>query len=138
MEAKGAVRLVFTAGLLVGMVAPVAAEEPRLEEGGRYYRQYCGACHGLTGEGDGIVSGFMQPHPTDLTIAARANEGKYPFKRVLDQTDGTSTVRAHGDPDMPVWGEILRDPTHQDGIARADVVGRAMLIVKYLESIQKP
>jgi len=130
---KGAVAL-----LVLGAATSVAAADARLEEGAAFYRKYCGACHGLTGEADGIVAGFMRPPPNDLTVAARGNDGKFPFKRIMDQIEGSESVRAHGDPDMPVWGEVLRDPTHQDGVARADVVGRTMLIVKYLESIQKP
>jgi len=135
-----AIALVATAtlGLLPGGKPALAADpDPRLEEGAASYRKYCSACHGLGGEGDGIVSGLMRPQPTDLTIAARGNGGEYPFKKVMDQTDGTKAIRAHGDPDMPVWGEILREPTHQDGVRRADVQGRTLLIVKYLESVQK-
>ncbi len=125
-------------GFTVVGTSPVAADpDPRLLEGQQLYRQYCGACHGLTAEGDGVVSGFMNPRPTDLTIAARQHQGDYPFKKLMDQTDGTTKIRAHGDPDMPVWGEVLREPTHQDGERRADVQGRTFLIVKYLESIQK-
>lgn len=138
MQTRFLSSLVLATGLSLGWAAVAFADDARLEEGARYYRQYCGACHGLTGEGDGVVSGFMRPPATDLTVAARANDGKYPFKRVMDQTDGTATVRAHGDPDMPVWGEILRDPIQHGGVQRANVVGRVMLIVKYLESIQKP
>ena len=125
-------------GLTLLATLPAAADpDPRLLEGQQLYRQYCGACHGLTAEGDGVVSGFMNPRPTDLTIAARQHQGDYPFKKVMDQTDGTTKVRAHGDPDMPVWGEVLHEPTHQDAVRRADVQGRTFLIVKYLESIQK-
>lgn len=123
-----------------GTVQPAAAEQKpngRVAEGHDLYRQYCGACHGLTGEGDGVVSGLMQPPPPNLTRIASTNGGNFPFKRVMDQTDGTVALRAHGDPDMPVWGEVLAEPTHQDGMRRADVQGRVFLIVKHVESIQK-
>lgn len=136
-------RVAASAGLALSLLgAPLAAAAEdggngRLAEGKELYRQYCGACHGLTGEGDGVVSGLMRPAPTDLTIAARHNGGEYPFKKVMTQIDGTVTIRAHGDPDMPVWGEVLADPTHDDGMRRADVQGRVFLIVKHLESLQK-
>jgi mono/diheme cytochrome c family protein len=132
-----AMTAVLTGG---GTVRPVAAEEKsngRVAEGDELYRKYCGACHGLAGEGDGVVSGLMQPPPTDLTVIARKNGGEFPFKHVMDQTDGTIAIRAHGDPDMPVWGEVLAEPTHQDGMRRADVQGRVFLIIKHIESIQK-
>lgn len=136
-------RVAATAGLalaLLGTPLVAAADDGgngRLAEGKDLYLKYCGACHGLAGEGDGVVSGLMRPAPTDLTVTARQGGGEYPFKKVMTQIDGTVTIRAHGDPDMPVWGDVLADPTHDDGMRRADVQGRVFLIVKYLESLQK-
>lgn len=117
--------------------APALAENGVDEEAARLYNRMCGACHGLSGEGDGIVSGLMTPRPTDLTILRKNNGGKFPFMRTMHQVDGTLTVRAHGDPDMPVWGEILRDPAAGDADQRARVIGRTMLIVKHVQSLQK-
>lgn len=135
-----ATRTVFAGAFALLAVTGARADEAgdkRLAEGAQLYRKYCGACHGLSGEGDGVVSSLMRPAPTDLTVAARGNGGDYPFKRVMNQTDGTTAIRAHGDPNMPVWGEVLSEPTHEDGQRRADVQGRTLLIVRYLESIQK-
>lgn len=123
-------------GLLLA-VTPAWAEDTNLELGGKLYRQYCGACHGLTGEGDGVVSGLMRPMPTNLTLLAKQKGGTFPFMETMNQTNGTTAIRAHGDPDMPVWGEVLKDALRSDGQIRADVQGRTMLIVKYIESLQK-
>src|SRR3990172_3847623 len=68
--------------------------------------RYCGACHGPGGKGDGIAGTFMRPKPTDLTRIAERNAGDFPFQRVMETIDGRNTMRAHGDPDMPVWGEV--------------------------------
>lgn len=132
-------RLVGTLSLLALLVAApaVRAADSNLEQGAALYRQYCGACHGLTGLGDGVVSGFMRPQPTNLTILAKGQGGVFPFMQTMNQTNGTTAIRAHGDPDMPVWGEVLKDPLRSDGQIRADVQGRTLLIVKYIESLQE-
>jgi len=51
--------------------------------------------------------------------------------------DGTTDVRAYGDPDMPVWGEVFKQqiaasPTQQAEI-RATIAG----IVNYIGTIQQ-
>lgn len=122
---------------VLAAAAGAQAEESKLEQGGQMYRRFCGACHGLTGQGDGIVSGLMQPPPTNLTLLAKRNGGVFPFMQTMNQTNGTTAVRAHGDPNMPVWGEILKEPLRSDGETRANVQGRTMLIVKYIESLQE-
>jgi mono/diheme cytochrome c family protein len=101
------------------------------------YLRYCGACHGEDGKGQGVVSGFMQPKPPDLTTIAKNNEGEFPFGRMIHVIDGRLTVRAHGDPEMPVWGEMFKA---QDGMSigeEAEVRGKLLLIVEYLSSIQQ-
>ncbi len=100
------------------------------------YLKYCSACHGSTGKGDGVVSGLMRPRPTDLTQVARKNKGEFPAMELMKVIDGTTSIRAHGDPDMPVWGEVL----HQETQGRLDenvrVRSQIMLITDYLRSIQ--
>lgn len=107
------------------------------EAGKQLYMQYCSACHGAEGKGDGVVSGLMDPHPTDLTKLNKAAGGKFPFQEVLRAIDGRETYRAHGNPDMPVWGEIFRDDTNgRDVNKEALARGKAALITDYLSSIQ--
>jgi mono/diheme cytochrome c family protein len=100
------------------------------------YLKYCGACHGPSGKGDGIAGTFMRTKPTDLTQIAKRNGGEFPFRRTLEIIDGRKTIRAHGDPDMPVWGEVLDDRMAGDLHRRAMVKGTLTLIVDYIESIQ--
>jgi mono/diheme cytochrome c family protein len=100
------------------------------------YLRYCGACHGPGGKGDGIAGTFMRPKPTDLTQMAEKSGGKFPFEPTMRVIDGRDAVRAHGDPAMPVWGEIFKreaaNPTGRD-----EVQTKLFLIVKHLESIQE-
>jgi mono/diheme cytochrome c family protein len=130
--------LVSTA-LLVGAMligAPGLAAEPD-DPGKALYLRYCGACHGPDGKGDGIAGTFMRPKPTDLTQIAKKNGGEFPFQRVMQVIDGRQSVRAHGDPDMPVWGEIFHAHAAWDMTRQAEVRGKLMGITDYLRSIQE-
>ena len=45
--------------MLAGAPAVRAAEAKNVAK--KVYQQYCAACHGSDGKGDGVVSGFMRP-----------------------------------------------------------------------------
>ena len=100
------------------------------------YLKYCGACHGSEGKGDGIVSQLMRPGPTDLTQIAKQHGGEFPTLGIMQVIDGRKSVRAHGDPDMPVWGELLRSPA--GGVVGKEPPARStvMQITDYLRSVQ--
>jgi mono/diheme cytochrome c family protein len=116
-----------------GIVSAAGTDHP----GRSVYLRYCGACHGPNAKGDGLAGTFMNPKPTDLTIIAKQNGGPFPFQQVMEEIDGTTTVRAHGDPTMPVWGYVFRDESTWDAAQRAHVRGRLMVITDYLQSIQQ-
>lgn len=126
--------------LTVGAVLAIATAAPcadTTEQLGRpTYRRYCGACHGPDGRGDGIAGTFLTPKPTDLTQIAKKNGGQFPFLKTMRYIDGTETVRAHGDPAMPVWGEIFRDEATWDTARRIEVRGKLLIITDYIQSIQ--
>jgi len=126
-----AVTLVVSGSPGVGSAA--GADHP----GRSAYLRYCGACHGPSAKGDGLAGTFMTPKPPDLTTIAKQHGGRFPFQQVMQEIDGTTTVRAHGDPTMPVWGEEFRDETTWDASRRAHVRGRLMVITDYLQSIQQ-
>ena len=56
--------------------------------------------------------------------------------RSLLLLDGAEDVRAHGDPDMPVWGEMFRQQAGWDQTRRGEVRGKLLLITEYLQTIQ--
>jgi mono/diheme cytochrome c family protein len=122
--------------MILLIAAPVLAAESDNPSKALYLR-YCGACHGPEGKGDGIAGTFMRPKPADLTQIARKSGGTFPFAQVMDVIDGRNTVRAHGDPDMPVWGELFRDQSTWDMARRAEVRGKIMVITDYVRSIQE-
>ena len=87
-----------------------AATGPDLGEaaaGEAVYTRYCAACHGKSLKGDGPVASGLTKKPIDLTQLAKNNKGVFPFDKVAALIDGRQTTRMHGNPDMPVWGEIF-------------------------------
>jgi mono/diheme cytochrome c family protein len=123
-------------GALVALPVMSSAEDATAL-GKSMYLTYCSACHGETGSGDGVVSGFMRPKPTDLTRLAEQAGGRFPFLQTMQVIDGSTTVRAHGDVDMPVWSEVFRDETTATMQRRAEVKGKLLIITEHLASIQK-
>lgn len=123
----------ISAIVLLIAVAPAGAETAA---GQRLYLQYCSACHGPTGKGDGVVSGFMRPKPADLTLLAKHNNGVFPTVTVVNVIDGRATPRAHGDADMPVWGAILKSEAGDASNPELVVHSVVTQITDYLRSIQ--
>ena len=60
------------------------------------YMQYCSACHGEQGHGNGPVSRYIAVKIPDLTLLKKTNRGVYPSDQVLSAIDGRRDVRAHG------------------------------------------
>ena len=121
-----------TATVLLLAVAASAADQA----GEVAYRRYCSACHGPDGKGDGVVSGLMTPKPTDLTQLTKANDGKFSLLDVMQSIDGRKKIAAHGDSDMPVWGEVFDKDRGQGIAAEAQVRGKVHEIATYVQSIQ--
>ena len=102
--------------------------------GAQLYKTYCASCHGLTGRGDGLVAEtFRKPIP-DLTQYTVRNGGVFPSERVRQIIDGRGTA-AHGNREMPVWGDAFRSA--EGGLGPAAVKARIEAIVRYLEAMQQ-
>jgi mono/diheme cytochrome c family protein len=127
--------VVGTLALLLSRTAVFAAESENASKA--MYVKYCGACHGPAGKGDGIAGTFFRPQPPDLTQLAKKNGGTFPLQRTMEFIDGRKSLRAHGDPDMPVWGELLSEEANDDLHRRAVVRGTISMITDYLVSIQE-
>lgn len=110
---------------------PIPFSNP--QSGEQTYKDYCGACHGPAGKGDGPVAAFLKAWPPDLTTLAQRNNGKYPEVKVREALLFGSTSRAHGTSDMPVWGPLFRaeDQSEKDANARVSKLNQ------YLQSLQK-
>jgi len=123
--------------LLLGAATTTLAGTDTESPNRAVYLHYCGACHGPSGKGDGIAGTFMTRKPADLTTIAKQNKGEFPYMKVMRVIDGRDTVRAHGDPDMPVWGEVFAENPAAPVGQRIEIQGKLMLLTDYLRSIQE-
>jgi mono/diheme cytochrome c family protein len=133
MTMRGAVGILFTVAL-VAPSASIATDDAH--PGEALYRRYCSSCHGPGAKGDGIAATVLRPKPTDLTMIAKNNNGEFSADQVAKSIDGRTTLRAHGDPEMPVWGEILDEEGAATGQAPAEIRTKIDLVTDYLKSIQ--
>jgi mono/diheme cytochrome c family protein len=101
--------------------------------GKQMYTSYCAPCHGVDGRGNGTYAPALKGQPTDLTVLARNNHGKYPDSHVAAVLMNGVDVPSHGTAQMPVWGPILGKMSvgnTQDRLLRISNLSR------YLESLQ--
>ncbi len=103
------------------------------DSGKEMYNSYCAVCHGKDGKGNGPAASAMKTPPTDLTLLAQKNDGKYPSAHVAAVIKGQASTPSHGSQDMPIWGPLFSsiDQGHQ-----ALVQQRIANLVTYLESVQ--
>jgi mono/diheme cytochrome c family protein len=106
------------AGLMagLGMVAVLAAclpagspEAPA--DGAALYADYCAACHGPTGKGDGPATAALSSRPADLTALAARNGGRFPQVAVMAKVYGYADGKGGGGGAMPEFGPLLDGPT---------------------------
>ncbi len=131
-----AASLAAGAFLLAGVPAH-ATPDAAAPQGRELFIRYCGSCHGPNGKGDGMLSGVLKQRPADLTLIAQKNGGKFPEQTVMRFIDGTTDVRAHGDPDMPVWGEVFKEQIGSSPTQQAEIRATILSIVNYIGSIQQ-
>jgi mono/diheme cytochrome c family protein len=101
------------------------------------YLQYCSSCHGRDGRGGGAVSDFLKVKVPDLSLLRKRNKGVYPVDLVMLAIDGRRTVRGHGDPKMPVWGEIFRREVKDAKRTEAVTAQKEKLIADYVATLQR-
>jgi mono/diheme cytochrome c family protein len=102
--------------------------------GAQLFRTHCAACHGTDARGTGTATSALRRQPPDLTEYTARNGGVFPRERVYQIIDGRY-VPAHGDRDMPIWGDAFS--RSREGLSDAAVKARIDAIVTYLEAIQR-
>lgn len=98
------------------------------------YANYCAVCHGASGKGDGPAASALKIPPTDLTLLAEKNGGKYPAMHVNSVIRGDRDLPAHGSKDMPVWGPLFRTLSQGN---EAEAQQRVANLNGYIEALQQ-
>jgi mono/diheme cytochrome c family protein len=111
---------------------PVKATSPA--SGVEMYKTYCAVCHGTDGTGNGPAASALKVPPTDLTLLAQKNGGKYPAMKVVTTIRGEEALPAHGSKDMPIWGKLFWS---MSGGHESEVQQRVSNLNTYIESMQK-
>jgi cbb3-type cytochrome c oxidase subunit III len=82
--------------------------------GAALYADYCGACHGKTGKGDGPIAVAYKPRPGDLTDRAHlAKRTDHDLYNVISR-GGPAVDRSAA---MPGWGAVLAPQEMWDLVA---------------------
>jgi mono/diheme cytochrome c family protein len=125
-------------GLLIGQgQAQQAIPGANVSIGEQYFRQYCGACHGIDGRGNGPVATMLRTPPPDLTRIAQRRGGNFPDAEIAAQIDGRTVVPAHGSRDMPIWGVRFAEKSGGDDVGEEAVRGHLVVLINYLKTIQR-
>lgn len=102
--------------------------------GKEMFTSYCASCHGKDAKGNGPAANALKQLPADLTTLAKRNGGKYPADKVTSILRGQTTLMAHGDQEMPVWGPVFwrLSQGHEEQVQM-----RIGNLNRYLESLQE-
>jgi mono/diheme cytochrome c family protein len=101
--------------------------------GKEMFRSYCAVCHGTDAKGNGPAASALKTAPSDLTLLAQRNSGKYPAAHVSSVIRGQATLASHGNQDMPVWGPLFSSISQGH---EAQVQQRTANLVNYIEGLQ--
>jgi mono/diheme cytochrome c family protein len=121
--------------LPISLNGSVSAAE--IDQGQKLYLKYCSSCHGKDGRGNGPVTPYLKIKVPDLTLLKKKNNGIYPLDYVMSTIDGRRAVRAHGDRQMPVWGEIFREEIAKEKYQELTTLLTAKLIAEYVGTLQR-
>ena len=107
------------------------------DQGEAFYVQYCSSCHGKDGRGDGSVSPYLKIEVPDLSLLKKNYKGIYPLDDVMAAIDGRRSVRAHGDRQMPVWGEVFYKEVEKEKYSELTSLLKAKMIAEYVARLQR-
>jgi mono/diheme cytochrome c family protein len=104
-------------------------------DGVSIFGNYCAACHGLDGRGNGPVSKALKHEIPDLTRLSLRNHDTFPaiHVRTIITFGADDLLPAHGSKEMPIWGPIFHEIEFDQDLGNV----RLENVTKYLESIQR-
>ena len=113
-------------------LVPVSYSQP--DSGEIMFKDYCAACHGMDGKGNGPAVEFLKAPPPDLTtMAKRLNEKSIALNVKTVLRFGTGS-KAHGTLNMPVWRRMFNRVNENDTNL---VYVRINNLSNYVQSIQQ-
>jgi mono/diheme cytochrome c family protein len=113
---------------------PITQSDPT--SGKQMFHDYCAACHGTLGNGDGPAAPFLKTPPADLTLLAKKNGRNFPTDHVTNVLQFGIPTTAHGSKDMPVWGELFKSLSASHGTERAESALRIHRLSEYIKTLQ--
>jgi mono/diheme cytochrome c family protein len=134
---------VITWCILSGIVLPLPGQAQQtipgasMHVGQQLFQQYCSACHGPGGRGNGPVAAALKTPPADLTRIAQRRGGQLPEADMAAIIDGRTAIEAHGSREMPVWGQRFSDQFGGGAVGDEAVRGHLLVLIDYLKSIQQ-
>jgi mono/diheme cytochrome c family protein len=118
--------------------------EDQVKIGAVDYENFCAACHGKDARGNGPVAMELKTVPPSLRKFAARRGGVFDVNEIVKIIDGRDMPRAHGTPEMPIWGSLFRFVAELSGILQSDIEDsekdaqkHIQAIAKYLETIQE-
>ncbi|HEY1471235.1 MAG TPA: c-type cytochrome, partial [Candidatus Acidoferrum sp.] len=96
------------------------------------FKQYCAACHGKTGKGNGPAASALKQEPADLTTLAQRHDGKFPENYVATVLRNGVKAPAHGDAEMPVWGPLFATMDQSQAVVDLRIAN----LTKYIKTLQ--
>jgi mono/diheme cytochrome c family protein len=117
--------------LMLAVCSGAQAAEDDL--GARLFFNHCAACHGDDAEGTGPVAAAMRVTVPNLRSIALRNGGTFPAEAVAAYIDGRESPAAHGDRQMPIWGDVFSAPS---GTSQRTLRRRIAALVDFIEEVQ--
>jgi mono/diheme cytochrome c family protein len=128
--------------MLVPLALMACVERDKVPTGAEDYADFCSACHGASGKGDGDGAAALDRKPADLTRLSARNGGAFPGTRVMAKIWGYTGVapgRQDAGSPMPEFGPLLQGALVPydggDGIETPTPV-RLVQIAEYLKTLQ--
>ncbi len=108
------------------------------------YMTACAQCHGVDGQGDGVLADYLTVDVPDLTTIQRDNEGVFPAGVLYEVIEGGAGTGAHGTREMPAWGDRYSAQAyaalgwpHEPEEREAFVRGRILALIEYIAEMQQ-
>ncbi len=133
----------FAVALLIFAAVPGAHAGEQTETAAKDFITLCTNCHGVSGTGDGPMAKSLRHKVSDLTRISARNGGVFPEDHVFETIAGLSMPDAHGNREMPVWGdlfvtaEIGASTKLEDAMKASDHAAQRIVgLVRYIEQMQ--